>query len=200
MGLGYRAVVLRSTASRGMAVLVVVACAVAEAAIVAFGDPALMLRGSAPLAFGAVAAWVLFWIPEVRVDPAEVVLVNPLRTVTVRWPAITDVRTRWGLELVTTRGRYSAWAAPRSGAIGAGRAARLEVRRREVGASTPREAVIRDAASAAASIVLRQWESYRDEGLLGAVEGEGVEVRPRTTAIAVLGLLLVAVVAAAFVP
>ena len=201
MDIGYREVVLRSDAARVLTVLVVAVCAVAEASALLSGDAALALRATAPLGLVAVGSWALFWAPAVRISPAAVVLVNPLRTVTVAWPAIVDVRARWGLELETDRGRFTAWAAPRSGAIGAGRAARLAVRQREVGAvAGPESLADGGAASAAGAIVLRQWESYRDAGLLGAVEGAGVRVVRHGWTSVVLLLLAVGTVAAAVAP
>ena len=61
-----------------------------------------------------VLALVLLWLFVVR--PCAVIhaegirLVNPLRVVDVTWPAITEVRSRWALELVARAG-----ATPRGG-------------------------------------------------------------------------------------
>ena len=61
-------------------------------------------------------ALVLVWLFVVR--PCAVIhaegirLVNPLRVVDVTWPAITEVRSRWALELVVEGRRYTAWGFP----------------------------------------------------------------------------------------
>ncbi len=63
-----------------------------------------------------VLALVLLWLFVVR--PCAVIhaegirLVNPLRVVDVTWPAITEVRSRWALELVVEGRRYTAWGVP----------------------------------------------------------------------------------------
>lgn len=63
-----------------------------------------------------VLALVLLWLFVVR--PCAVIhaegirLVNPLRVVDVTWPVITEVRSRWALELVVEGRRYTAWGVP----------------------------------------------------------------------------------------
>jgi hypothetical protein len=61
-------------------------------------------------------ALVLLWLFVVR--PAAVIhdegirLVNPLRVVDVTWPTITEVRSKWALELVAEGRKYTAWGVP----------------------------------------------------------------------------------------
>ena len=63
-----------------------------------------------------VLALVLLWLFVVR--PAAVIhdegirLVNPLRVVDVTWPTITEVRSKWALELVADGKKYTAWGIP----------------------------------------------------------------------------------------
>lgn len=185
---------------RVLVVFVISACAAVEAGLIVAGEPEPLLRGTGPLLLVSVGIWATFWLPRIRVGPADVVIVNPLRSIRVSWPAITDVRTRWGLELQTTKGRYPVWAAPRSGAIGAGRSARLAARRVETGAAAPREDAVRDAASAASVVVASRWTAYREAGLLGQVEGEGIEVHPHVVLIASLACLGVVSLLAALLP
>lgn len=63
-----------------------------------------------------VLALVLLWLfvvrPCVVVHAEGVRIVNPLRVVDVTWPAITEVRSRWALELVADGQRYTAWGVP----------------------------------------------------------------------------------------
>jgi hypothetical protein len=53
------------------------------------------------------------------------------------------------------------------------------------------------AAALASTLVLSQWRQYRDQGLLGAVEGEGVTVRWHSGTLVAL-LLLVLLTAGSF--
>lgn len=63
-------------------------------------------------------AWWIFWYPSVHVRHDAVVVHNLLRSVTVPWPALIHVDTKFALKLVTTRGNYTAWAAPAPGIWG----------------------------------------------------------------------------------
>ncbi len=73
----------------------------------------LALAASAS-ALAALAAWALFWRPRVEVSDGGVLLVNVLRTVEVPWPLLDEARAGWSLEVHTSTGRWTAWAAPRS--------------------------------------------------------------------------------------
>jgi hypothetical protein len=63
-----------------------------------------------------VLALVLLWLFVVR--PCAVIhadgirLLNPIRIVDLTWPAISEVRSRWTLELFTDGKRYTAWGIP----------------------------------------------------------------------------------------
>ncbi|XGX80091.1 hypothetical protein LQK93_02915 [Terrabacter sp. BE26] len=63
-----------------------------------------------------VLALVLLWLfvvrPSVIVHAEGVRLVNPMRVVDLTWPVITEVRSRWALELVAGGRRYTAWGVP----------------------------------------------------------------------------------------
>ena len=63
-----------------------------------------------------VLALVLLWLfvvrPSVVLHAEGVRIVNPLRVVDVTWPAITEVRSRWALEVVASGRRYTAWGVP----------------------------------------------------------------------------------------
>jgi hypothetical protein len=65
---------------------------------------------------GVTLALVLLWLfvvrPCARIHTEGVRLVNPLRTVDLTWPAISEVRSRWALELVSDGRRYTAWGVP----------------------------------------------------------------------------------------
>ena len=63
-----------------------------------------------------VLALVLLWLfvarPCVVIHDEGIRLVNPLRVVDITWPAISEVRSRWALELVAEGRRYTAWGVP----------------------------------------------------------------------------------------
>ncbi len=63
-----------------------------------------------------VLALVLLWLfvvrPSIVIHAEGVRLVNPLRVVDVTWPVITEVRSRWALEIVAEGRRYTAWGVP----------------------------------------------------------------------------------------
>lgn len=85
-----------------------------------------------PAALLALAGWVALWRPAVIVDDEAAKLVNVARTVTVPWPALIDVDTKYALTLRTPGHVYPAWAAPAPGRAGAAMA-----RRRERGSVRP---------------------------------------------------------------
>jgi len=81
-----------------------------------FEDGTTAVLRALPLAVGlGLLAWLVFWHPRVEVTDEGVVLVNPLRTIEVPWPALINVETQYALTLVTPGGRYRAWAAPGPG-------------------------------------------------------------------------------------
>ena len=59
-----------------------------------------------------VLVWLFVVHPCVVVHAEGLRLVNPLRTVELTWPAITEVRSRWSLELMADGTRYTAWGVP----------------------------------------------------------------------------------------
>ena len=59
-----------------------------------------------------VLVWLFVVRPCVVIHAEGVRLVNPMRTVELTWPVITEVRSRWALELVAEGTRYTAWGVP----------------------------------------------------------------------------------------
>lgn len=190
MAVGLKETVLVPTFSRILFVLIVAVCAVIEVSLIGFGRAEPLLRYGAAPPLAAVLAFLVFWRPRVRIGPAEVEVVNPFRTHLITWPAVRDIDTKWTLTLVTVRGRIQVWAAPSPGPFGS-----IGTLRRD-----PRGGLVRDARTpstptaigdVAAMLVLRQWQDYRDRGLLGAVEGEGMTTRLATPWVIVGSVLLV---------
>lgn len=71
---------------------------------------------SLPLIASVVLALVLLWLfvvrPKAVIHTDGIRLVNPLRVVDLSWPMITQVRSRWALELFAGSTRYTAWGIP----------------------------------------------------------------------------------------
>lgn len=65
---------------------------------------------------GIVLVLVLIWLfvvrPCVRLHDEGVRIVNPMRTTDITWPMITEVRSRWVLELLSGQKKYAAWGVP----------------------------------------------------------------------------------------
>jgi hypothetical protein len=195
MDFGYRETVLRPRVGQVLAVVVTMICALGLVGFALRGDAATLLRAAAPLALIAYGSYALFWVPNVRIGPAEIELVNPLRTIRIAWPAVEDIETRWSLVVTAGNRRYPAWAAPREGGSGALRPSRATSVLSDDGRKRSSRGLPEGALAGA--IALRQWEEYRDRGLLGAVEGEGVTVRAHAATAVVLALLAVATIASA---
>jgi hypothetical protein len=198
MDFGYRETVLRPRTGQGLAVVVVVICAAGLVGFALRGDGTTLLRAMAPLGLVAFGSYALFWAPNVRITPADIELVNPLRTIRIAWPAVEEIETRWSLVVVAGDKRYPAWAAPREGGSGSVRPGRAASVLSEDGRQRSRRGAPEGALAGA--IATRQWQEYRDRGLLGVVEGQGVSVRMHAVTAAVLLVLAVGTVASASIP
>jgi hypothetical protein len=99
----------------------IVAASGVVATVVTAGPAAL--AGTAPLVLIAFLGWQLFWMPAVVVHDGGITLENPFRSITVPWPALAHVDTRFALTLITADKSYASWAAPAPGIRG-GRNAR----------------------------------------------------------------------------
>lgn len=161
----------RSGASRVLAAATVVICVVGLLALLLQDGLTGLLRYGWWILLVAVLAWALFWKPHVRVDDAGVELVNVVRTITLPWPSIQDVDTKWALTLKTAYGSFGAWAAPAPGRHGTRRVTDRDLRH------LPRESFdanrsIRPGdtpaspSGQAAWVVRERWEELRDAGHL----------------------------------
>jgi len=63
-----------------------------------------------------VLALVLLWLfvvrPSVVLHAEGLRIVNPLRVIDLTWPVISEVRSRWALEVVAQGRKYTAWGVP----------------------------------------------------------------------------------------
>jgi hypothetical protein len=110
------------TAATGVAAVALVA---ALAGDVPLAD---LLLAASLAALAVLVVWAVLGGPCVEVSDGTVVLRNVLRTVTIPWPTVVGTEVGWSLTVLTTAGRWTAWAAPR--ASGTARAVR---RRRPTG-------------------------------------------------------------------
>jgi hypothetical protein len=163
------AAVFRPGFGRVLTVVVVVVCAVALVAV-ALQGPLAALRTLPWLLLFAGGCWALFWRPEVVVDDGGVRVVNPFRTIDLAWPAILAVDTKWALTLVTSYGRFTAWAAPAPGLRQTLRSSPTETK--HLPKSTMRAGGVRPgdlpstSSGSAALLIRRKWEELRDAGYL----------------------------------
>jgi hypothetical protein len=182
MAVGPQETVFAPRFGRVVAVLVAVVCLVTEVSLVSYGHLDALLRGTPAIALFGFGIWTLFWTPLLRLGPARLEVVNPLRTHTVPWNEIREISTRWSLALETSAGSISAWASPAQSPWGAvGRLHRDALGRPSLG---PAE---RNATTSASGLVHRYWEGYRDDTAAGAA----VTTRWHSATIVVLLVLLV---------
>lgn len=78
-------------------------------------DLTLGVQITPAVALGCWIAYVLLWHPAVIITQATVIIRNPLQSVTIPWPAIHAVTTKFTLTLHTAYGTFAAWAAPAPG-------------------------------------------------------------------------------------
>ena len=102
-------VVLRSRSMQAVGVAIVAVAVVGLASAVTGGIDTLGRYG-APIVLFGLLGWAVFWVPRVEVSDGGVVMVNILRTIHVPWPAVEAVDGRYGLQLRTAYGAFTAWA------------------------------------------------------------------------------------------
>lgn len=131
----------------GMRVLAVVLWAVSVVlvplAVVGDGSPWL---APLPSLFLAFVGWAVFWRPRIVLTPEELRIVDVRRTSSYAWRRVTEVRTKYGLEIVSSEGVRRTWIATRPtarlGSLRPGGTVRLSVEAAadEVRAMVPAEA------------------------------------------------------------
>ncbi|SFF38442.1 PH domain-containing protein [Curtobacterium sp. YR515] len=73
----------------------------------------VVLHAVGPLAALVWVLWVLTFRPHVRITDHAITVVNPLRSTTVPWGAVEDVRMRWQIVLDLADGRrLTCWGGP----------------------------------------------------------------------------------------
>lgn len=79
-------------------------------ALVGGGSPWLV---PVPSCFIALVAWAVFWRPRFECTPDHLRIVDVRRTSTYDWRRITEIRTKYGIEVVTSEGVRRTWLATR---------------------------------------------------------------------------------------
>lgn len=103
-----------ATSMRRFAIaLWVVAVALVVIGLVTNGPRAALLV-PVPSLFTAWFAWVVLWRPRIELHEDALVVVDVRRTTRFAWRRVQDVRTKYGLEVVTDQGEQRVWIAPRS--------------------------------------------------------------------------------------
>ena len=101
--------IVRTTSSTVLFVVVAGLCALGVASIV-LGD--FTLRGLAaagiPLAVGTMV-FVFYRYPRVELHRQQLVLVNPLQTVTIPWNLVDGFETHFGLSVRTHEKKFASW-------------------------------------------------------------------------------------------
>jgi hypothetical protein len=98
----------------GMRLLAVVLWAASVAlvplALVGDGSPWL---APIPSVFIAFLAWAVLWRPRIELTPDALRIVDVRRTTSYAWRRVTEVRTKYGLEIVSSEGVRRTWIATR---------------------------------------------------------------------------------------
>jgi len=157
-----------------------------------------LLRYGWWVALAGVLAWALFWNPRVHVDDAGVRIVNVFRTITLPWPSIKEVDTKWSLTLVTAYGTFAAWAAPAPGRHASRNVTEQEIQHLPATSFDATGSVgpgdnPNSSSGQAALAVRRRWEALQAAGHLDnpRLEFDRVPVRWHVGLIAAIAVLLV---------
>ncbi len=193
------ATVYRPGASRVLAGAILVICAIGLIALTVDGGIGGVVRYGGWVGAVAVLVWALFVNPRIEVDDSGVVLVNVFRTITVPWPSIQDIDTKWSLTLRTSYGSFAAWAAPAPG-----RHATRDLTEQDlehlpdstfgVGRSVRPGDTVSSPSGRAALAIRQRWEALRAAGYLDnpRLEFDRVPIRWHVGTIAAIAALIAA--------
>lgn len=153
-----------------------------------------------PVAFVALLTWVALWRPGLEIDDDAIVVRNVFRTISVPWPALIHVDTKYALTLFTPDHRYSVWAAPAPGRTGAAMAERRQDRGRVAMAPVAADGTIRPGdliaseSGQAAYLIRERWSRLRDAGRIeaGVADTTPVGIRVHWWLNGLIAVLLVA--------
>lgn len=134
-----------------------------------------------PLLVVAYFGWWLFWYPSVQISDDGVTLNNLLSSISVPWSALINVDTKFALTLITSRGRFTAWAAPAPGVWGTHRGKPEHVRGLPATTYGPAESIrpgdLKNTDSGAVAFHVRtHWAELAEAGMLDAGSPEAANV------------------------
>lgn len=180
-------------------VLGVVVAIIAVSGIAGFiigGDPAGLVRYGWGMLLLVAVVFALFWSPSLRVEEHAITVRNVFSTITVPWPAIQRIDTKYALTLYTTGGTISVWASPAPNRYASHNAASSDARLASNGMGAVRPGDLLSTGSGAAAFVIRRhWEELRDDGLLDAgVEAGSLRRDIHWPTIIALGMLTIATI------
>lgn len=120
-------------------------------------------------------AYVAMWRPYVELSEAGVTFQNIVQKVSIPWPTITGVSTRWSLTVKTQGGDFNAWALPATPSGVAPLAARSQTHRTD--------------APAVARLITEQRQTYADAGYFNSPAARKLTVSTQwdVLALAILG-------------
>ncbi|MDR2252570.1 MAG: PH domain-containing protein [Bifidobacteriaceae bacterium] len=181
----------RSGPAAALAIWALAALALVSLASARPGD---LIRWGPAVACVCLAAWAVFWAPDVRVDEDAVTVRNVAASHRVPWAAIARIDTKWALTLFTAQGRVTAFAAPAPSSLRRQRDAPAEIRHLpestfDAGRSVRPGDLPGTASGDLAWVVRERWEATRDAGPTGAASGERITRRWHTRRLAALSAL-----------
>lgn len=142
---------------------------------------------------GALAGWLLFGKPLVRVRREGVRVVNPLATYDVPWAALIQVRTRFACTFVTPHRTVQAFAAPGPSRYSAALAVASDLRTRG-GIPRTGTADLGELPTAAsgqvATVVMRRWRDLVESGGLALGEADETPVARRVDVRSLVALVV----------
>lgn len=189
----------RPTFGRVLSVLAAIIAALGLVGILASGEPWGLLRYGWGLLLLAALGFVLFWLPRLDVEEHAITVRNVFSTVTLPWPAIQRIDTKYALTLYTADGKVTVWASPAPNRYASQVSSTSDTRAaaKDSGGSIRPGDLIHTASGAAAFVIRRHWQDLRDDGFLDddAVVEEGSVRR----SIHVRTIVVLAVLAAATV-
>jgi hypothetical protein len=101
-----------STAMRRLAIVLwVVAAALIPVGVIPNGIGAIGFA-TVPAVFTAAFAWLVLWRPRIELTDDTLRIVDVRRTTSIPWKRVQEVRSRYGLEIVTNEGLRRTWTAP----------------------------------------------------------------------------------------
>ncbi len=188
----------RPRATRVLGGAIFAICGVGLLGLLIDSGVAGLLRYGWWIALAGVLAWALFWNPSVQVDNAGVRVVNVFRSITLPWPSIKEVDTKWSLTLITAYGSFAAWAAPAPGRHATKNVTEQDIKHLpttsfDAGGSIGPGDNPNSSSGQAALVVRRHWEALRDAGHLDnpRLEFDRAPVRWHVGLIAAIAVLLV---------